>query len=63
MSHMGHHGCCCECVVDELLAMPAPAEERYEVARGRLLDCPHLEITPLEYYVLGTRAGETKDAA
>jgi hypothetical protein len=30
--------------------MPAPAEERREAARNRLLDCPHRELSPLEYY-------------
>lgn len=45
------HGCCCEHVVAELEAMPAPGTERYRIAREYYFACPHRELTPLEVWL------------
>jgi hypothetical protein len=52
-----HHECCCDHVVDELEAMPAPALLRYGHARDKFYACPHHEITPLEVWMATHKEG------
>lgn len=49
----GWHGCCCDHVVEELVARPGSAHDHHEDARDRWYECPHRTLTPLEVY-LGT---------
>ena len=49
------HGCCCEHVVDSLIAMPAAEEERAAVARDKYYSCPHTDLTPLQEYMESAR--------
>jgi len=46
------HGCCCGHVVNQLEAMPGPAEEIANVGRDKLANCPHREVAnELEIWV------------
>jgi hypothetical protein len=51
----GVHDCCCEHVVEQLMAMPSPEEVRRGVVRDRYYACPHQWLTPLEVYLETSR--------
>ena len=51
LEEWGVHDCCCEHVVDTLMARPGSEQERYEATRERYRDCPHKWLTTLEVYL------------